>query len=504
MKIKVDFVTNSSSEVFGVVLGNAAVVGGLLGWLSVLLSGCSTQTDDTESGLIKATTTTGSNTDNVIGDASSMAQEIAKAAYEDAKRQDEIVKDAYNEAQGALDSAKSALEKELAETQKTWADSEKTIDKTDPGYADFKKQYDDYMDYLKTQIAQTDYQKQMIDYEKAQKQAETDAKSEWARQRQADYIAVKEEKAMLEAVAKGYNVPGYDTEAVKSRLKQLNDRENELGKLLSENNATIDYTARDRGVIGPSPESKALNDKIIQEKLKFEEDAKKANAKKRAELEKKMEENIEEYKKQMARGDRYDMATKAAEGAQFGADVLIEGLSHVTGPAGQQVKLAYTAGKNIASGMGEGMADPKNAAKHLAKGILSAGTEVLKDKFGGDEKPWQAAATGILNEGLQSGLDASIKGEDVGEAMGKGLTKGVFDAGTDSALDKLKGALPIPKGSSVDVHDYGMGKILNNNPLTKGIIKTGVREAAGSQIKDAIKGAIVDKAGEEGGFGGDD
>ena len=65
----------------------------------------------------------------------------------------------------------------------------------------------------------------------------------------------------------------------------------------------------------------------------------------------------------------------------------------------------------------------KNAAKHLAKGILNAGTEILKDKFGGD-KPWQAAATGIFNEGLQSGLDAAIKGESVTEALGKGLTKG--------------------------------------------------------------------------------
>jgi hypothetical protein len=88
--------------------------------------------------------------------------------------------------------------------------------------------------------------------------------------------------------------------------------------------------------------------------------------------------------------------------------------------------------------------------------------------------------------------------------MGKGLTKGVFDAGVDTGLDKIKGVLPIPKGSSVDVHDYGVDKILNNNPLTKGILKTGIREAAGSQIKDAIKGGIVDKAGEIGGFGDDE
>jgi hypothetical protein len=493
MKIKVDFVTNSSSEVFGVVLGDSLLVGGILGGLAILLSGCKEiAAKGTGAPEIKQV--------EVAGDAEAIAQEIAKAALEDARKQEEIVKDAYREAQDTLDSARTALQKELDECRKTWEESEKTSDKTDPGYANYKKQYEDYMDYLKSQIEQTEYQKQMVEYEKAQKQAEMDSKNEWVQRQQADYIAVKEEKAMLEAVARGYDLPGYNTDSVNVRLKQLQEREKELSKVLSENGADIDYTARDRGSIGPSPESKALNDKIIAEKERFERESEAADAAKRAKLEEDMKKNIEEYEKQMARANRFDMATKAAEGVQFGADIVVEGLSHVTGPAGQQIKLAYTAGKAVASGMGEGMADPKNAAKHLAKGILNAGTEVLKEKFGGDEKPWQAAATGILNEGLQSGLDASIKGEDVAAAMGKGLTKGVFDAGADKALDKIKDKLPIPKGSSVEVGDYSVSKILNNNPLSKGLVKTVVREGGGSKIKDAVKGQIVDSAGKEGGF----
>ena len=445
-------------------------------------------------------------TDSAIEDAESMAQQIAAAALEDAIRQDEIVKDAYAQAQSTLDSAQAALNRELDECRKTWADSEKTADKSDPGYTKLKAQYDDYMDYLKTQIDQTNYQKQMIDYDKAVKQAEADAKNEWVKQRQADYIAVKEETAMLEAVSRGYNVPGYDTAAVKDRLKQLSERENEISKTLADNNASINYTAADRGSIGPSAESKALNDKIRAEKAAFEAQKKTADAKKRVELEKEMNKNIEEYKTQMTRANRFDMATKAAEGVQFGADIAVEGLATVTGPAGQQIKLAYTAGKAVAGGMGEGMADPKNAAKHLAKGILNAGTEVLKDKFGSD-KPWQAAATSILNEGLQGGLDASIKGEGTDaiiESMGKGLTKGVFDAGTDKALDAIKDKLPIPKGSSVEIGDYSVSKVLNNNPLTKGVIRTTVREAGGSKVKDAIKGEIVDGIGKKSGFADDE
>jgi hypothetical protein len=491
MKIKVDYVTNSSSEVFGVVAGDTALVGGLMGLLIALFAGCKIQAQSNE---INEPAT-----QNVVEDASAMAQKIALGVLEDAKEQESIVKDSYDEAKGTLDSAKSALEKELDETNKTWLESEKTIDKKDPGYEAFKKQYDDYKEYLNDQIAKTEYQKQLVEYEKTKKIEEMESKTDWVKQQQADYIAVKEEKAMLEAVAKGYNQPGYNTSAVTDRLTQLNAREEELDKVLGANNATLDYTAKDRGSIGPSKESKDLTEKIRAEKDAYEKESKKATKEKKEALQTEMDKNISIYEEQMKKANRYDMATKAAEGIQYGADTAIDGLSNVTGPTGKNIKLAYTAAKGLASGMGEGMADPKNAAKHLAKGILTATTEVLKDKFG-DDKPWQAAATGILNEGLQSGLDASIKGENVTDALGKGLTKGVFDAGIDKGLDKLKGALPIPKGSSVDVGGFGVGQILNNNPLTKGLLKTTVREAAGTQIKDGIKGAAVDAIGKEGGF----
>ena len=368
MKIKVDFVTNSSSEVFGVVLADSATVAGLLAFLGILLSGCKevSEAPPDEEG----SSAPENETPDVLDEAETMAKKIANAALEDAKKQEQIVKDAYSEAQNALDSAKTALQNELDETQKTWAESEKTIDKSDPGYADFKKQYDDYMDYLKTQMDQTDYQKQMIEYDKAQKQAEMDSKTEWVKQRQADYIAVKEETALLQAVAKGYNVPGYNTDSVNDRLKQLAEREKDLGKVLSDNNANIDYTAQDRGSIGPSKESEELNNKIRAEKEKLEKEKENASAAKRAQLEDEMNKNIEEYKKQMKTADRFDMATKAAEGVQFGADMAVEGLSYVTGPAGQQIKLAYTAGKGIASGIGEGMADPKKRCKAPCKRYL--------------------------------------------------------------------------------------------------------------------------------------
>jgi chromosome segregation ATPase len=356
MKIKVDYVTNSSSEVFGVVAGDSAAVAGLIGVILDLFKGCKMTNGDTGGENIQ--------TDGIVADSTEAAEQIAQAAFEDAKRQEEIIKGAYQEAGDTLDSAKKALEKELDECKKAWEESEKTADKSDPGYEKLKGQYDDYMDYLDSQIKKTDYQKQMIDYEKAVKQAEMDSKNEWVDQQKKDYIAVKEEKAMLEAVQKGYDRPGYNTDAVNIRLEQLKAREKELSDTLSKNNASFEYTARDRGTIGPSKESQELTNKIAAEKESFEKAKKEADSKRRKELEADMEKNMEEYKAQIKKANMYDIATKAAEGTQFGADIAIEGLSFVTGPAGQKIKLAYTAGKNIASGMGEGMADPKNASKH--------------------------------------------------------------------------------------------------------------------------------------------
>ena len=487
MKIKVDHVTNSSSEAFGVVAIDSALVIGVGMTLAALFKGCSvTKSGDTE----KIDT----------GDSQSMADSIAKGVMDDAKRQEEIVDDAYKQAENAINEAQSKLNSELEAVKKQFEESESTADKTDPNYESVKQQYEDYLGYLKTQIENTKLQKAAIEAENAARIAQEGAKSEWIKMNQGDYIAVKEEKEMLKAVAKGYNVPGYNTDAVKQRLKDLERREAELEKVLKENNADFDYQAKDRGTIGPSKESMELTEKIRAEKEAFKKASEKATAEKRKELEIQHQKNLAEMESAHKSARNWDMATKAAEGVQWGADVAVEGLSHVTGPAGKTIKTIYGGAKGIGEGVGEGMSDPKNAAKHLAKGILNGASSVISDKFDDAGKPWQKAASSILNEGLQAGLDASIKGENVGEAIGKGLTKGVVDAGVGQGLDAIKGALPIPKGSSVDVHDYGVGKVLNNNPLTKGIIKTGVRENVVSGVIDKAKEAIVDKAADEGGF----
>jgi len=94
MKIKVDYVTNSSSEIFGIVLQDSGIVGLLLAGLLILFEGCqiSAETEVLAKEQIHST----------IVDTSAMAQQIAAAVEADAKRQEELAKGAYSEAENAL------------------------------------------------------------------------------------------------------------------------------------------------------------------------------------------------------------------------------------------------------------------------------------------------------------------------------------------------------------------------------------------------------------------
>jgi hypothetical protein len=102
MKIKVDHVTNSSSEAFGVVIADSALVIGAGLMLGALFQGCSMSKE------------TGSDYGDYVepvetGDSQAMADAIAKGVMEDAQKQEQIVKDAYDEAGKALDDAQKAL-----------------------------------------------------------------------------------------------------------------------------------------------------------------------------------------------------------------------------------------------------------------------------------------------------------------------------------------------------------------------------------------------------------
>lgn len=470
MKIRIDFVTNSSSESFGVVVVDTIATISTTGAALVLVESAKQA---------------------LMGDSAKIAQEIAKAVEADAQSQSQHVLDSYSEAENIINKELSNLQNEMAELSKQWLESDQTADKSDPGYDQLKNQYEEYMEYLKNQVQTKEYEKYMVEVEKAEQQAAVESKNEWISQRQTDMIAVKEEMALLQATAKGYGSKGYDTKDIEDRLKQLQQREQDLSNILKSNNAEFEYTARDRGEIGPGAEFDKLTKQMAKKRAEMDIAIGLANETRRKELKAAMEAAEAEYAKQMAAAGRWDMATKAAEGIQFGADMAVEGLSHVTGPAGKSIKLAYTAGKSMGAGLGEGMADPKNAGKHLAKGIADAVTEVIKD--GLDDSPFKKAAVSVANSAFQSGMDSMIKGKDFSSGAKSGALDGVLDNVLEAGIDKLANKLPIPKGSSVDVSDFSVSQVMNNNPLAKGIIKTGVRENAMNELKGSLKDGIKDQ-----------
>lgn len=497
MKVKIDFVTNSSSESFGIVAIDTVAATVSAGGLLVLINAAK--------GMLS-----GSTQGSLVGDAHSMAQKIAEGVGKEAEFHGAAVIEGYSEAEQVIDREAKKIQAEINDYVKQWEESDKTADKTDPGYDKLKSQYEEYIKYLQDSLKQKEYEKYLVQVSKAEKQAELEAKTGWIKQRQTDLIAVKEEKALLTATQKGYGCAGYDTEKIEQRLKQLEDRERELAKALSEHDAMIDYTARDRGTIGPGAEFDKMVKALAQQKADAEKAMIYADATRRAEIQAKIAKAEAELAQAMKSANRWDLATKAAEGVQFGADIAIEGLSHITGPAGKQIKLAYTAGKSVASGVGEGLADPKNAGKHIAKGVIGAVTEVAKEKFqdGRLTSKMKSALAGMANEAAQGGLDASIAGEDMVEGALKGAGKGaldsVIDHGLETAIKKAPKAItsriPMPKGTSVDVGDLSVSQILNNNPLSKGLLKTGGREFIWSKGKDAVKGALVDAVGQPAGF----
>ncbi|MHB8129350.1 MAG: hypothetical protein ACYDEX_10160 [Mobilitalea sp.] len=401
MKFKIDFITNSSSESFPIVLVNTVS--------TIILTGTATT-------LINAAKLA------LISDASNESREIAEAVAKEADMQNQVVQEGFSQAEDIIDADTQKLKDEIDAYKKQWEDASSKADKSDAGYDKLKGQYDDYIKYLESQVQEKDYQKYIIQVQKAESQAEIESKNEWNRQRQVDLIATKEETALLKATLKGYSVGGFDVGDIEKRLEQLQGRETELMKTLAENNASIDYTARDRGTIGAGQEFDIIHKQYQQKKSMLEYAQTYADGIKRAEIEVRIAQAEKEYEEAMKSASRWDMATKAAEGVQFGADIAIDGLAVVTGPAGQKIKLAYKAGKNIAEGMGEGMADPKNAGKHLAKGIIGAVSEVVTDKLG--ESKFKAAVVSSLNSGAKDALDASIAGKDVIEDGVLGLGKG--------------------------------------------------------------------------------
>ncbi len=457
MKIKVDHVTNSSSEVFGVVLADSAVTAGLLFMLDTLMTGYrSTNMSIKQDELY----------DELMMESERMASRITEGVIDDAHQQEKIVTDAYDEALSLLSKAAKDLQSELAQTKKNWETIDKTADKSTSEYQVQSDKNKAYLDYLSEQLKQIELQKKSVEQDRTAKQSIISERDAWIQQNQSDYVTVQEQKALLKSMAPMFEPGNSEANPWLECFKELEKREIDIDKTLMAANARSEYKALAKGELQPNEETQALLKQLETEKINYETQVADADAATHKKLKSAYEKKCKALYDQILKANRGELATKASEGLQYGADVAIDGLAELAGPAGAQIKIAYGALKTMFLGVKDARKDPKNKSKHLAKAILNVSATAIKDRYG--DQAWAKEATTLLNSTLQSSLNASIAGTSIPESIGTSLTKGIFDLGADKGIAALKEATTIAQDTIESQYTLMTPQeILNDNPLTQ-------------------------------------
>lgn len=506
MKIRLDFVTNSSSTSSAVALGSA-----LLGVLTGLgMTSCQCTNPGGGSGNSGGG---GSEQDPTLNDAAlDAALEASKQAGQDAadnmaadaNAKDQLIKTVLDGEQQKLNATALKLQDEIAKYKQQWTDAQQGADPKAPGYDKLKKQYDDYIDYVKGQLDQVKAKQYEIEVTKAQEAAAQESKNEWVKQRQQDLVQVKEQKSFLEAVSRGYGKDkNYDITKVQQQINDLKLREQEIGKTLKENNAEINYTARERGEIGPDPEMARINNEYKQKKQQLQQQMNDRKAmedkQKRTELDNKMKWLNKDMETQASRASFWNVMTKAAETTQVVSDVSIDVLSNVTGPYGKTIKTCYTGLKGLGGGLGEGMANG-DMSKNIVKGGLGGLSDIAKDKigdkFGKSAQQIYTIGSEAGKSMVEAGLDGKTSAKDMVKAGLTGAAKGSLDAAVSVISDNvLPSGSEMPKGldwSDINVKTF-VNTVKSSNPLTvrnigREAIGNGIQSAGVDQVKNGIKG----------------
>lgn len=508
MKIRLDFVTNSSSTSSAIALGSA--VSGIIAGLALTSCQCTepgNEDDSEEGGGGPEPSLDDEAIDAALAASEQAAQEAADRMAADAAAKDELIKNVLDSETQKLDATATKLQDEIDKYQDQWKDAQQGDDPTDPGYTKLKTQYDDYIDYLKGQLDQVKAQKYQVEVARAEETLAKESRSEWVNQRQQDLIQVKEQKAFLEAVATGYGKDkNYDIGKVQDQLQQLNRREQELRNTLKENNAEINYTPKERQPIGPDPEMTRLNQEYKQKMQRLQQEADAArearNETKRAELAKEMQWLEKDMANQARKATFWDVMTKTAETTQVVSDVGVDVLSNVTGPYGKTVKTCYTGLKGLAGGFGEGLANG-DMSKNIVKGGLSGLSDMAKDKIG---DKFGKAAQNIYTIGseagksmVETGLDGKTSVEDMLKAGLTGATKGSLDVAINVISDNmLPSGTEMPAGldwQDINVKNF-VNSVKSSNPLTvrnvgREAIGNSLQSAGVDQVKNLIKGDNV-------------
>lgn len=454
MKIKVDHVTNSSSEVFGVVVTDSAVTLTLMFMLDQVLEGIRMTGPTEESKLMQ---------DELVLECEKAADRVASGVMADARQQEAIVTDAYQTGLTELGKVRSEIVNTMTQAQKDFDALAKTANPNDPSFIDLKSKHEFGLNFCKEQLRQLDLQKASIEKQKRVTNDLINERDAWIQQNQSDYVTVKEQKALLDSLSASMKIS--DENPWLEAYKELEKREIDIDKALSSANAKLDYDAVKRGKLDPDPKTLELLKAFEEAKSEYENANENADEKTRKSLRMTYEKKASKLRQELLEHNRVALALKASEGIQYGADVALDGLADLAGPAGTQIKVAYTAIKTVIAGAKDAKKDPKNRSKHLAKAILNTSLNVFKDQLG--EIPYGKEASSVVNNMIQSSLSASIAGTSSAQAVGTSLSKSLFDIGGEKGIAALKDATASQKQEAeASVIPLTVIEVLNDNPLT--------------------------------------
>lgn len=500
MKIRTDFVTNSSSSSFGAAIVDV-VASGVITTLGV--------------GVIGA----------ILGAGSKAGEQAAADLAAEEAIADEIEGAIYDSQTAKLNAQAEKLKAEINTYKNQWAEASKGVDPNDPNYANFKQQYDDYIDYLNNQLNDVNASATEIEATKMQEQIAREAKGEWVKQQEQDLVQVAEQKAFVAAALTGYgSAGGYDVSKLKESLQQLEVRERELRDKIQANGGDSNYTAKSRDPIGPDADSIRLNNEWKKQQQEFAERMRAAelaaNKERREYLENKqkwLEKDVQTRQNQAA---IWNVLTKGAEITKVGADLGVDILEKLTGPAGMMVKRAYVGLTPIAENVGSTMSEidydrlrevwhDENLRKAeladigdkfatgILKGSVSGLTNVigesigdLKDTIGEPGTKALGHVFKITSSAGKGALDAGLDGKDITDGAIKGGLEGTLDVATGEILDNLIPGGEIPEG--LDWSDVDAG-VVGKSILSPG--KYVIRNLGREALTEGGKGLVKNELG---------
>nr|MCR5356554.1 hypothetical protein [Lachnospiraceae bacterium] len=145
-----------------------------------------------------------------------------------------------------------------------------------------------------------------------------------------------------------------------------------------------------------------------------------------------------EYENQMSNEAIYREMEKYAEKVEKAADIAIDVLGEISGPAGKKLKSAYKFIKPGLKNVNEAVVNGKDALdtfQALSQGLTEGAFNYLQDHTEGMTN----FLTSVGTDTIKAGLDAYCSGDNVGDAMLKSFTQSAYNNAAGAAFDYLGG-----------------------------------------------------------------